>query len=103
MKSQNRSPELESGPDATGLEDALQIVSPAQAWFRDAMTAIEALAASGELFTADDLSALLERPTSPHQVSAAFAVMRRKRKITAVGATVGRGGWLLYVWRGSGS
>ena len=69
-------------------------------WMTAAEKALEALAASGQLFTSDDLAIRVGMPTPRHRMSAVFGIARRDNKITPVGTRRGRDGWVLQVWVG---
>jgi hypothetical protein len=74
----------------------------AAAWWKAAQAAIQTLAHnSAEPFTADTLRGLVGDPPVGHQLSVVFAVARRRRQITSIGAVEGRGGGLLRIWRGT--
>jgi hypothetical protein len=65
------------------------------------MSVLEILANTGQDFDADTVSALVGKSPRGRQLSAIFAVARRRHKIVLVGVTLGHGGRPLRVWRGA--
>jgi hypothetical protein len=72
----------------------------ANRWRLEAQSALEQLASDWRPFTADDLLALVGRPPRPRQIAGAFAAAQRQGRIKIIGAEVGAGNRLVYVWIG---
>jgi hypothetical protein len=70
-------------------------------WKRDAYAAIESLAASGEIFSVDDVFALAGNPPRPYLISAVFPIAVKRGVIVKAGACVARDGRARLSWRGA--
>jgi hypothetical protein len=70
-------------------------------WKRLAYAAILTLAASGEIFSVDDVFALAGNPPRPYLISAVFPTAVKRGVIVRAGACVARDGRARLAWRGA--
>jgi hypothetical protein len=98
------------GPEATSSDDQaaarpLDKSSLAKTdvadWKRLAYAAIETLAASGQIFSVDDVFDLAGRPPNPYSVSAVLPTAVKRGLIVRAGAIVARDGRARLAWIGA--